>query len=199
MWRGKNTLKNNEFSTGTHGTQLWMSCSASWCQSARVSVIRHKQNLSNSAEGHEGRFRSCRISIIAILYYINSLGKGGNLQWKRLECLLGCALSNWLWRPQADGLNRAVWMQAKSPSVCMHARQSVWYLSINLFTMCVFVRVFEQTRRLLELTLHIHSDDLGRKPGSCFSWMPVSKMSFHQRCRYPRKRVVINMECRWQA
>lgn len=131
--------KNNEFSTGTHGTQLWMSCSSSWYQSATVSVIRHKQKLSNSAEGHQGRFHSYRISIIAILYYINSLGRGGNLQWKRLECLLGCSLSNWLWRPQADGMNRAAWMQVQSPSVCMHVCQSVWYLSINLFTMCVFV------------------------------------------------------------
>lgn len=131
--------KNNEFSTGTHGTQLWMNCSSSWYQSATVSVIRHKQKLSNSAEGHQGRFHSYRISIIAILYYINSLGRGGNLQWKRLECLLGCSLSNWLWRPQADGMNRAAWMQVQSPSVCMHVCQSVWYLSISLFTMCVFV------------------------------------------------------------
>lgn len=101
---------------------------------------------------------------------------------------------------QADGPNRAGRMQARSQSVFMCVCEPVQHLSINLFTMCMSVCDFEQTRRLLKLTPHFHSVDLRKKN------LPVLLMKElrHQcqGCHYfsktetPGKRAVINM---WQA
>lgn len=53
-------------------------------------------------------------------------------------------------------------------SVCVRVSQSGVYLSIH--SQCAgLCATFGQTRRLLGLTLHIHSDDLRRKPGPYFS------------------------------
>lgn len=46
---------------------------------------------------------------------------------------------------------------------------SILLVSINPVTICMFVCDFEQTHRLLELTLHVHCDDLRRKPDLHFS------------------------------
>lgn len=79
IWQAETILYSNDFSTETQGTQLWMRCSSNWCQAAPESVIRHKQKLSNSTEGHEDRIHSCKINTVRMLYYAHLLRQGKKL------------------------------------------------------------------------------------------------------------------------
>lgn len=82
--------------------------------------------------------------------------------------------------------------QRVSLSVCVYV--SLSSICPSIYPQCVCQCDFEQTHRLLKLTLHIHCSDLRRKP-SCTSHertpAPVSRMSFLQQSTYPRKGAVI--------
>lgn len=150
-----------------------------------LSVIRDKQKLSDSAEGHEGSIHSSRMNAVPFLDCINFQGQGGNLWWERLWSLLGSCLSNWLWRP-GRWAERS-WVDAGGESVCLADCVSVCLVSIYLFTMWRLCVSLSKLNRLLKLTWHIHCDDLRGKPSLYVSCTLVSRMSFLQQSRNSRK------------